>query len=57
MRKWCRYPALPGGLGLASSGLGLFMGLRARVKKLHTQSPIDVIHAHGALPAATRRSG
>jgi teichuronic acid biosynthesis glycosyltransferase TuaC len=57
--EWCRYPALPGGLGLASSGVGLFRALRARVEKLQTQSPIDVIHAHGALPcghAAARLS-
>jgi len=47
---WYRYPALPGGLGLASSGKGLFMRLRAPVRKLHDRSPIDLIHAHGALP-------
>ncbi len=48
--EWYRYPALPGGLGLASSGVGLFMRLRAPVDRLHARSPIDVIHAHGALP-------
>jgi glycosyltransferase involved in cell wall biosynthesis len=48
--QWYRYPALPGGLGLASSGRGLFMRLRAPLEKLHARSPIDVIHAHGALP-------
>jgi glycosyltransferase involved in cell wall biosynthesis len=47
---WVRYPALPGGLGLASSGVGLFMRLRPRVQELHARSPIDVIHAHSALP-------
>jgi glycosyltransferase involved in cell wall biosynthesis len=48
--EWYRYPAFPGGLGLASSGVGLFMRLRAPVGKLHAWCPIDVIHAHGALP-------
>jgi teichuronic acid biosynthesis glycosyltransferase TuaC len=47
---WYRYPALPGGFGLASSGSGLFVRLRAPAEKLHARSPIDVIHAHGALP-------
>ena len=48
--QWYRYPALPGGLGLASSGRGLFIRLRSPLEKLHARSPIDVIHAHGALP-------
>jgi teichuronic acid biosynthesis glycosyltransferase TuaC len=47
---WYRYPALPSGVGLASSGRGLFIRLRATLEKLHARSPIDVIHAHGALP-------
>ena len=48
--EWYRYPALPGGFGLASSGAGLFMRLLAPAEKVHARSPIDVIHAHGALP-------
>jgi teichuronic acid biosynthesis glycosyltransferase TuaC len=48
--EWYRYAALPGGVGLASSGAGLFARLRAPASELHAQSPIDVIHAHGALP-------
>lgn len=48
--EWYRYPALPGGLGLASAGRGLSMRLRGPVGNLHACSPIDVIHAHGALP-------
>lgn len=47
---WLRYPALPGGLGLASSGWGLFMRLRSAAEKLHARTPIDLIQAHGALP-------
>lgn len=48
--EWYRYPAPPGGLGLASAGRGLFMRLRGPVGKLHARFPIDLIHAHGALP-------
>ena len=47
---WKRYPALPCGFGLASSGLGLLARLRGLTEKLHAKCPIDVIHAHGALP-------
>jgi teichuronic acid biosynthesis glycosyltransferase TuaC len=47
---WNRYPAFPGGFGLSSSGMGLFMRLRARAQKLHARCPINLIHAHGALP-------
>ena len=58
--EWIRYPALPGGIGLASAGVGLFMRLRSAIETLHARSPIDVIHAHAALPcghAAARLSG
>ena len=44
------YPAWPGGWGLASAGTGLFLKLRAPVKALHARTPVDLIHAHGALP-------
>jgi teichuronic acid biosynthesis glycosyltransferase TuaC len=47
---WYRYPALPGGVGLASAGVGLYLRLRGPVGSLHGRSPIDAIHAHGALP-------
>jgi glycosyltransferase involved in cell wall biosynthesis len=30
--------------------VGLFRRIRSRFKELHAQSPVDVIHAHGALP-------
>jgi teichuronic acid biosynthesis glycosyltransferase TuaC len=46
-----KYPALPGGWGLASSGAFLFSTLVSRVRTLHARKSIDVIHAHGALPA------
>ena len=57
--SWYRYAALPGGLGLGSAGVGLSWSLRSAVAELHRRSPIDVIHAHGALPcghAAARLS-
>jgi teichuronic acid biosynthesis glycosyltransferase TuaC len=49
--KYARFPALPGGWGLASSGAFLFAALLGRVRTLHQRHPIDVIHAHGPLPA------
>jgi teichuronic acid biosynthesis glycosyltransferase TuaC len=49
--QWVRYFALPGGLGLSSSGAFLFSRLLSRVRGLHTRMPIDVIHAHGPLPS------
>jgi teichuronic acid biosynthesis glycosyltransferase TuaC len=47
---WYQYPAFPGNKGLASAGVGLYLRLRGPVGVLHATSPIDVIHAHGALP-------
>jgi teichuronic acid biosynthesis glycosyltransferase TuaC len=48
--KWMRYPQLPRTLGLSSAGWLLFARLLGEVSRLHRQRPIDVIHAHGALP-------
>ena len=48
--KWMRYPQLPGTLGLSSAGRTLFARLLMDVPRLHREMPIDVIHAHGALP-------
>ncbi len=48
--EWIRYPQLPGNFGLSSAGKFLGRVLLSRVRKLHRQSPIDVIHAHAALP-------
>ncbi|MFY9558895.1 MAG: glycosyltransferase [Terriglobales bacterium] len=47
---WYRYPALPGAIGLASAGVGLYRRLRGPLGELGARSPIDLIHAHGALP-------
>jgi len=45
-----RYLSLPGGVGLPLSGAFLFANLVARVRKLHRLHPIQLIHAHAALP-------
>ena len=47
---WHAYPAIPGNKGLASAGTGLYLHLRGPAGDLHMRSPIDLIHAHGALP-------
>jgi teichuronic acid biosynthesis glycosyltransferase TuaC len=48
--EWIRYPQLPGNFGLSSAGSFLGALLLGRVRQLHRQLPIDVIHAHAALP-------
>ena len=56
---WVRYPCLPGGLGLSSAGALLHASLISEVRSLHHSEPIDLIHAHAALPcghAASRLS-
>lgn len=47
---WMRYPQLPGNFGLSSAGKFLGVSLLNKVRKLHRQSPVTVIHAHAALP-------
>lgn len=47
---WIRYLALPGGIGLSTSGRSLYAAVRASVRKLHAQNPLTLIHAHAALP-------
>ena len=48
--EWVRYPQVPGNLGLSSAGKLLYARLLGRVRQLHSVKPIDVIHAHAALP-------
>lgn len=48
--EWLRYPAVPGNSGLSSAGVFLFARILSRVRKLHSVTPIDLIHAHAALP-------
>jgi teichuronic acid biosynthesis glycosyltransferase TuaC len=47
---WVRYPSIPSGIGLASAGAFLHASLISHVRKLHQSKPIDLIHAHAALP-------
>ena len=47
---WVRYPQLPGNFGLSSAGKLLYARLLRQIRKLHSVRPIDVIHAHVALP-------
>ena len=47
---WVRYPQIPGNLGLSNAGRWLYARLLAEVPRLHRERPIDVIHAHSALP-------
>lgn len=48
--EWVRYPQVPGNLGLSSAGKLLYARLLRRIRELHGVKPIDVIHAHAALP-------
>jgi len=48
--RWFRYPALPGGFGLPTAGAFAFARILGRIRELYLQEPIDLIHAHGALP-------
>src|SRR5271157_1348758 len=48
--EWVRFPQVPGNLGLSSAGKSLYVRLLRRVQKLHGTKPIDLIHAHAALP-------
>jgi teichuronic acid biosynthesis glycosyltransferase TuaC len=48
--EWVRYPQLPGNFGLSSAGRFLGARLLRRLRQLHQNSPINVIHAHAALP-------
>ena len=47
---WVRYPAIPGGIGLASAGAFLYASLVSKIRTLHQSQRIDLIHAHAALP-------
>ncbi len=47
---WVRFPQIPGNLGLSSAGWFLYASSLRRVMQIHLERPIDVIHAHAALP-------
>jgi glycosyltransferase involved in cell wall biosynthesis len=48
--EWLQYFSFPGGVGLSSAGKFAFARIAARLRNLHKSRPIDLIHAHGALP-------
>jgi teichuronic acid biosynthesis glycosyltransferase TuaC len=48
--RWLRYPQFPGTIGLSSAGRFLYASVLGEISRLHRRRPIDVIHAHGALP-------
>jgi glycosyltransferase involved in cell wall biosynthesis len=48
--EWVHYTCLPGGLGLPSAGSMLYATLLPRVRKIHHDRRVDLIHAHAALP-------
>ena|SRR5581483_1623450 len=47
---WLHYVSVPGNSGLASSGAFLFARMLSRIRALHAAEPVDLIHAHAALP-------
>lgn len=50
---WMRYAAPPGMMGLPVSGRTLYLGIRKSVRRLHAMQPLDLIHAHAALPCGS----
>jgi teichuronic acid biosynthesis glycosyltransferase TuaC len=48
--EWVRFPQIPGTFGLPSAGQLLYARLLLRIRELHKTKPIDIIHAHGAMP-------
>lgn len=44
------YCTVPGGFGLPFSGAALFAQVISRIRRLHQVEPVDLIHAHAALP-------
>src|SRR5882724_3786400 len=49
--QWVRFFSLPGGWGLSSAGAFLFASLLPEIRRLHSLHPVDLIHAHSALPS------
>lgn len=48
--EWQQYWAIPGTLGLLTSGRSVAGAIRKRVLAFHRKCPIGLIHAHAALP-------
>ena len=51
--EWIRYPQVPGIYGLSSAGKFLGPILANRVRSIHRDFPVSVIHAHAALPCGS----
>ena len=47
---WRCFFSLPSGVGLPSAGAFLFASILPEVRRLHASKPVQVIHAHAALP-------
>ena len=54
--EFIRYPQIPGTIGLSSAGRFLYARLLREVTHMHRERPIDVIHAHAALPCGQATS-
>jgi glycosyltransferase involved in cell wall biosynthesis len=54
--RWRRYPQFPGTMGLSSAGRFLYARALREIACLHRERPIDVIHAHAALPCGQAAS-
>lgn len=48
--QWLRYFSLPRGFGLSTAGAFVFARIVGQVRETQKTAPIDLIHAHGALP-------
>src|ERR1700736_6186020 len=50
LATWIHYWAVPGGIGLPLAGAFLFAQILPHIRRLHQIDPVDLIHAHAALP-------
>jgi len=47
---WSHFLAVPGNLGLPTAGAFLYASILPKIRRLHQANPVQVIHAHAALP-------
>jgi glycosyltransferase involved in cell wall biosynthesis len=47
---WAHFPTIPGGFGLPASGAFLHATVLSKVRRIHRARPLNLIHAHAALP-------
>ena len=48
--RWSHFFMFPGGFGLPTSGAFLYPQILPEVRRLHRANPVQIIHAHAALP-------